>query len=198
MPEILELDVLYANTCLLAEPRSRCIALDLLKIDMRNFGIVAIEDFGYFFERRTACLDVREAYKDELDENPHLEHRQYIQNLPHRNSNRVTTYSIDSVQLPRRFQMIESQRINILINRQRNLYKEIHNHQPLSPNLERQYLHRVRHKQARPCERIRDLEDPDHGNDGFARSFGMVFLLLRGADCPDDECDAHGRSRCDE
>jgi hypothetical protein len=51
MPEILKLDVMYANTCVLFESRSRCIALHFPDIHVRNFGIVAIEYFGYFFER---------------------------------------------------------------------------------------------------------------------------------------------------
>ncbi len=47
------------------------LLLNLVDIDMRDLGRLAIEDLCDLFECGTACLDIKEVDEDKLDEDPY-------------------------------------------------------------------------------------------------------------------------------
>jgi hypothetical protein len=108
------------------------------------------------------------------------------------------TYSVNGVELPSRVEVVEAQGVNVLVDSQSDLDEQVHDHQTLGTNLERQNLDSVGDEQTRPSQRISDGEDPDHGNDGLTSSLALGSLLLRRSDSPDDEGNAHGCGGRDE
>ena len=44
----------------------------LVEIDLRDFGVLAVEDLGDLLERRAAGLDVQEVHEHELEGDPAL------------------------------------------------------------------------------------------------------------------------------
>jgi hypothetical protein len=94
--------------------------------------------------------------------------------------------------------MVESQGVDVLVDGQSNLDEQVHDHQTLGTNLERQDFNCVGDKQTRPSQRISDGEDPDHGNDGLTSSLALSSLLLRRSNSPHDEGNAHGCGSRDE
>jgi hypothetical protein len=111
---------------------------------------------------------------------------------------RWVTYGVDGVELPSRVEVLESVRVDVLVDGQSNLNEQVHDHETLGTNLEGQDLDSVGDKQTRPSQRVSDGEDPDHSNDGLTSSLALGSLLLRRSDSPDDEGDAHGCGGRDE
>jgi hypothetical protein len=67
-----DVGVLDMDTIVLLEAGCHNRSLHLLKIDMRNFSLVAIKDLGNFFESRAAGFNVEEEDEDEFEEDPDL------------------------------------------------------------------------------------------------------------------------------
>lgn len=62
--------------CALLVQRSvlfRRLLLDLVHVQVRDLGVLAVEDLGEFLERWAAGLDVEEVDECEFDEDPDLE-----------------------------------------------------------------------------------------------------------------------------
>lgn len=97
------------------------------------------------------------------------------------------TYSVDGVELPGGLEIVEAIGIDVLIDAERSLDPEVHDHETLCSDLERQDFDSVGDEQTGPCECVCDGEDPDHGDDGAAGVQALGGFLLRGADCPNDE-----------
>lgn len=108
------------------------------------------------------------------------------------------TYGVDGVELPGRVKVVESERVDVLVDGQSDLDEQVHDHETLGTNLEGQNLDSVGDKQTRPSQRVSDGEDPDHGNDGLTSSLALGSLLLRRSDSPNDEGNAHGCGGRDE
>ena len=64
--------MLYPNAGFFVESRSDRIFLDVLEVDIGDFGIIAVENLRNLFKRRPSSLNVCEAYKDEFNEDPDL------------------------------------------------------------------------------------------------------------------------------
>jgi hypothetical protein len=100
-------------------------------------------------------------------------------------------YGVDGVELPGRLQVIEAERVDVLVDSQRNLDEEVHDHETLGTNLEWQDFDSVCDQETRPSQSIGDAEKPDHGNDGLAGGLATLGFLLRRANRPNNEADAH-------
>ena len=85
-----------------------------------------------------------------------------------------------------------------MVDSQSDLNEQVHDHKTLGANLEWQDLDGVSDEKTRPGKRVGNGEDPYHGNDGLAGRLALLGLLLRRADCPDDEGEAHRSSGRDE
>jgi hypothetical protein len=85
-----------------------------------------------------------------------------------------------------------------LVDGKRSLNPEVHDHESLGTDLEGQDFDRVGDKQTRPSQRIRDVENPDEGDDGASSGCAAFTLLLRRGDGPEDEAHAHGGCGGDE
>lgn len=166
-------NLLHTNVLLLLKTGSRKVCLDSLDINVCNLSLITIEDLGDLLKSRALGLNVEDADEDELEEDPAC---------------------VDGVELPGGLEVVEAVRVDVLVDGEGNLDEEIHDHETLGANLEGQDFDSVCDEKTRPGERVGDGEDPDHGNDGLASCLAAMSLLLRRADCPDDEGQAH-RSR---
>lgn len=101
------------------------------------------------------------------------------------------TYGIDGVEFPVGLEVIEAKGIDVLVDGQGNLNEQVHQHETFSADLEWQNFDGVGDEQAGPGERVRDREDPDEGNNRSSSSCALLGFLLRRANCPEDEGDAH-------
>ena len=75
-------------------------------------------------------------------------------------------------------EVLETVRVDVLVDGQSNLDEEVHDHETLGTNLEWQDLDSIGNKQTRPSQSVSDGEDPDHGNDGLTSSLALGLLLL--------------------
>lgn len=94
--------------------------------------------------------------------------------------------------------MVESKRIDVLINGKSDLDEEVHQHETLGADLEGQDFDRVGDEKTRPSKRVCDGENPDKGDDGTACCCVAGCFLLRRADRPEDEGHAHAGGGGDE
>jgi hypothetical protein len=188
-------DVFNANVAILLVARGHDIGLNDLEINVGNLGAIAVKDLGNLLESRTTGFYVEDRDEDEFDEDPALSG---VSLMIHVKGRQRLTYSVYGVELPPGVQVRESERVDVLVDGQGNLDEEVHDHQTLGTNLERQDLDSVGDEQTRPCERVTHREDPDHGDDTFSSGIAAVGLLLRRANCPDDEAQAHSTGGDDE
>jgi hypothetical protein len=77
--------MLNVDSSALLVTRGHDISLNLLKIHIGHFGLVAIENLGKLFESRALGLDVEEEDEDELEEDPDLMILLVIGNLRYSN-----------------------------------------------------------------------------------------------------------------
>jgi hypothetical protein len=101
------------------------------------------------------------------------------------------TYGVDSVELPRWLQVLEAKRVDILVDAERSLNPEVHDHESLGTDLEGQDFDSIRNEQTRPSKGVRDVEDPDESNDGTSSGCAAILFLLRRGDGPKNETHAH-------
>jgi len=145
-------------------------ALNLFKIDLTDLSIIAIEDLGNLLKGWSFGLDVEEVDEDEFKSNP---------------------ASVDGVKFPVGIQVLEAQRIDVLVDDQGDLDPEVHHHQTLGTDLEWHDLDGVRNQQARPCKGITNAEDPDESHDSSASALIASLLKNAGADGPANEDNQH-------
>jgi hypothetical protein len=108
------------------------------------------------------------------------------------------TYSVDGVELPCGHEVLESERVDVLVDGQSDLNPEVHDHESLGANLVGQDLDGVRDEKTRPGKRVGNGEDPDHGDDSAAGSLASGGLLAGRANGPDNEGDHHTSGGGDE
>ena len=108
------------------------------------------------------------------------------------------TYSVDGVELPGRLKTSKAIGVDVLVDGERNLDEEVHDHETLGTDFEGQDLDGVRDEETRPGKRVGNGEDPDHSNDSLTGSLALLGFLLRRANCPDDKGHAHGSSSSDK
>lgn len=104
-----------------------------------------------------------------------------------------SAYSVDGVQLPVGLQVLEAQRVDVLVDDQGDLDPKVHDHQALCADLEGHDLDRVADQQARPGQGVAGAEEPDEGDDGLAGGLVLVFLVRGRADGPTDEAEQHAQ-----
>lgn len=80
---------------------------------------------------------------------------------------------------------------DVLIEDQRNLDEEIHQHQPLCAQLVRHDLHRVADQQARPGDVVEDAVQEDEEDDRLAGREVVVEVVHGRTGRPQDEADEH-------
>jgi hypothetical protein len=108
------------------------------------------------------------------------------------------TYSINGVELPVGLQVFEAERVDVLVDGESDLDEEVHKHETLGTNLEGQDFDGISDKKTRPGKRVRHGEHPDKSDDGATGGSALLGFLLRGADRPENEDDAHAGSSGDE
>ena len=91
----------------------------------------------------------------------------------------MVTYSVDNVELVGRFEMLESNWVEVLVDDKSDLYPEVHDHETLSTDLERHDLDSVRDQKTRPCKGVEDTMNPDEGHNGISSSFVSLGFELR-------------------
>ncbi len=91
---------------------ARDVLLDLFEIEMRDLGVVAIDDLGELFECRPFGLDVHEVDEGELEPDPD---------------------GVDDVQFPGvvEAERLEGDRVGVLVEQQRDLDRDVEDHEAL-------------------------------------------------------------------
>ena len=122
------------------------LLLNLFEIKMRNLCIVTVNDLGKLLEGRALGLNVHEVHEEKLDTDPD---------------------GVDDVQFPRVVlaEGLESHGVGVLVEQQRYLDRDVEDHETLGAQLVREYLDGVAYQQARPRDRIEDLEEPDEDDE---------------------------------
>ncbi len=137
---------------------ARDVLLDLFEIEMRDLGVVAIDDLGELFECRPFGLDVHEVDEGELEPDPD---------------------GVDDVQFPGvvEAERLEGDRVGVLVEQQRDLDRDVEDHEALGAQLVREDLDGVAHQETRPRDRVEDLEEPDEDDEGLVGSRRPVLAV---------------------
>lgn len=102
------------------------------------------------------------------------------------------TYSVDDVELPVALAKgLEGNGVGVVVQTQGSLDADVENHETLGAQLVGQDLDGVADEEARPGQRVHDVEDPDEDDHGVAGTLHLVLLVEGRSQGPEDEGDEH-------
>lgn len=159
------------------------LLLNRIKSDIGNSSVVAINDLGNFFESRSTSLDIHEVNEEDFTKDPN-------------GVDEVQSPGVTAVErvLVRGLPGAESQRVEVVVEKKRDLNRDVQEHKTLGTQRVRQDFNRITNQKTRPAGRIEDTVEPDEENHGIVSSRSLVLLEKAAGESPEDESKEHAPS----
>ncbi len=93
---------------------------------------------------------------------------------------------------------LEGNGVGVRVEGQGGLDRQVHDHEALGAELVGQDLNGVADEETGPSEGIEDAEDPNEEEHGVVGTLGLLLLVKRGGESPEDEGTEHATSGSQE